>query len=268
MPIIDVRNLSFVYPNKNKILNDISFTLKKGEMLCVLGPNGCGKTTMIQCILGMNKVEKGEIFIEGENISDISMTEMAKKISYIPQKQKHTFDYTVLEIVLMGRTAHISMFDSPRKMDIEISMDCLKKVGMEKFMNRNFNSLSGGESQLVKFARALAQEADLMIFDEPTSHLDFYHELSIIKHMTKLIKESKISIVMATHFPNHAFFFESQGIPTNVAIMDKGIFGAYGSACETLNEKNMEHIFRMKTKVYDNLENDRLLRYMIPLDFK
>lgn len=266
MAILEVKNLNFSYDNK-KILNGINFNIEKGEILCIFGPNGCGKTTMLDCLLGVNKVEKGEILIECKNISNMKVEEIAKKVAYVPQKHQHTFGYTVLEMVLMGRTAHTSMFSSPRKEDVKFAEDCLKKVGMYRFKDRIFNSLSGGEAQLVKLARALAQETNLIIFDEPTSHLDFRHELNVIKYMSKLIKGKNISIIMATHFPNHAFYFENQGISTKVAMMKDGVFYAKGKAEEVLDEENMDRIFKIKTKVYKNLEKDNYFNYMIPIDF-
>mgnify|MGYP000891467472 CR=1 FL=1 len=267
--VLEVQDLYFAYDNNRKILDGISFSIGPGEIMCIFGPNGCGKTTMLDCILGLNRVEKGKIFIEGRSISDMKIEEVAKSVAYVPQKHEHTFGYTVLEMVLMGRTVHTNMFDSPGEDDIVVALDCLKKVGMYGFKDRVFNNLSGGEVQLVKLARALAQQTNLIVFDEPTAHLDFRHELNVIKYMTKLIKDSNntMSMVMATHFPNHAFYLESQGVKTTVAMMENGRFGAIGRPGEVLNEDNMSRIFKIRTKVFKNLEKDTVLNYMIPLDF-
>ncbi|MCG8481813.1 MAG: ABC transporter ATP-binding protein [Clostridia bacterium] len=266
MAVLEIKDLNFSY-GKRKILNGIDFAIKKGEIFCIFGPNGCGKTTMLDCVLGLQKAEKGEIFFEGKNITEMKIEEIARKVAYVPQKHQHTFGYTVLEMVLMGRTAHTSMFDSPKKEDIKIAEACLKNVGMYAFKDRIFNNLSGGEAQLVKLARALAQETNLIIFDEPTSHLDFRHELNVIKYMAKLIKEFDMSIIMATHFPNHAFYFENQGLNTKVAMMENGVFYAKGRAEEVLDEENMSRIFKIKTKVYKNVEADHFFNYMVPIDF-
>lgn len=266
MSVLEIKNLNFAYGDTT-ILNGINFSIKQGEIFCIFGPNGCGKTTMLDCILGLHKVHQGEILIEGKNINDMKIEEMARKVSYVPQKHQHTFGYSVLEMVLMGRTAHTSMFDSPKKEDVKIAEECLKNVGMYAFKDRIFNNLSGGEAQLVKLARALAQETNLIIFDEPTSHLDFRHELNVIKYMAKLIKEFNKSIIMATHFPNHAFYFESQGLDTQVAMMENGVFYAKGKAEKVLDEENMSRIFKIKTKVYKNMEGDDRFNYMVPIDF-
>ena len=269
MAFIEVKDLNFSYEESRKVLDGINFSVNKGEILCIFGPNGCGKTTMLDCILGLNKVEKGEILIDGKSMSDLTIEKIAQMVAYVPQKHEHTFGYTVLEMVLMGRTAHTSIFDSPGKEDMEIAIDCLKRVGMYGFKDRIFNNLSGGEVQLVKLARALAQQTNLIVFDEPTAHLDFRHELNVIKYMSSLIKDSnkQMSMIMATHFPNHAFYLENQGIPTSVAMMGDGVFYAKGKAEEVLNEDNMKRIFKIKTRVFKNVEEDSIFNYMIPLDF-
>ena len=269
MAFIEVKDLNFSYEESRKVLDGINFSVNKGEILCIFGPNGCGKTTMLDCILGLNKVEKGEILIDGKSMSDLTIEKIAQMVAYVPQKHEHTFGYTVLEMVLMGRTAHTSIFDSPGNEDMEIAIDCLKRVGMYGFKDRIFNNLSGGEVQLVKLARALAQQTNLIVFDEPTAHLDFRHELNVIKYMSSLIKDSnkQMSMIMATHFPNHAFYLENQGISTSVAMMGDGVFYAKGKAEDVLNEDNMKRIFKIKTRVFKNVEEDSIFNYMIPLDF-
>ena len=264
--VLTISDLRFSY-GPRKILDGVDFTIGKGEVLCIFGPNGCGKTTMLECILGLNKLQEGNVALYGKNTRDMKISEIAQKVAFVAQKTQHTFGFSVLEIVLMGRTAATGMFSSPGKEDVLIAEWALKQVGMYDFRDRIFNQLSGGETQLVKLARALAQKTGLIIFDEPTSHLDFRHELNIIKYMYTLVKEHDISMIMATHFPNHALYLENQGINTHVAMMEKGVFCAYGRASETLNEENMSRIFKIKTKVYQNRENDKLFTYIMPIDF-
>lgn len=267
MAVIEVRDLDFAYEDSRKILDGINFAVEKGEIFCIFGPNGCGKTTILDCILGLNRVEHGDIIIGGSARPHLKTDEMARLVAYVPQKHEHTFGYTCLEMVLMGRTAHTSFFDSPGQEDLEIAVDCLKKVGMYSFREHNFNHLSGGEAQLVKLARALAQQTDLIVFDEPTSHLDFRHELNVIKYISRLVKENQISIIMATHFPNHAFYLENQGTPTRVALMENGQFYATGPADQVLSEQNMSRIFKIRTKVISQAEAGATFKYMVPLDF-
>ncbi len=266
MKQITVADLHFSYGNR-KVLNGINFSLDQGEILCVFGPNGCGKTTMLECILGFNKPESGSIKYGEQSLCSMKIAEIAKKVAYVPQKTINTFGFSVLEIVLMGRTAGLSMFSSPDRHDLDIAEECLEKVGMYDFKNRSFNELSGGETQLVKLARALAQRTKLIIFDEPTSHLDFRHELSVLKYMCTLVKEENLSMIISTHFPNQALYLENRGIPVRVALMENGTFGAQGNASATLNEVNMKRIFNTVTKVFKHQANENELTYMVPLDF-
>lgn len=266
MAVLEVKDLYFGY-NEDDIIKGLSFQVEEGQVLCLFGPNGSGKTTILDCILGLNKKRKGNIIVDGMNTQDLKPEELAQRIAYVPQKHNRTFPYTVLEIVLMGRTAYTSMFASPGKEDIKIAEKSLKKVGMYKFKDRVFTSLSGGEAQLVKIARALAQDTKLLIFDEPTSHLDFRHELNVLKYIVELVKENNISVLMATHFPNHAFYLENNEINTKVAMIEEGIFGALGKPSQILNEKNMENIFKIRTKVFEYTENNKKLNYIVPIDF-
>jgi iron complex transport system ATP-binding protein len=264
--VLEVESLQFAY-GKNKVLKGIDFSVGSGEALCVFGPNGCGKSTMLDCVLGLNKPESGKITIEGKDSDKIKVKELAQKIAVVPQRHHHTFGYTVFQMVLMGRTAGTGFFQSPGEEDEEIARKCLSQVGMLGFQHRAFNSLSGGEAQLVKLARALAQQTKLILFDEPTSHLDFRHELNVIKYMAALVRDQGISLVMSTHFPNHALYLENQGVPTKVAMMENGVFYAVGKASEVLNEENMSRIFKIKTKVYRNSDDGQLITYIMPVDF-
>ncbi len=266
MTVLQVENLSFSYQEK-KVLNGVSFSVEQGEIFCVFGSNGCGKTTMLDCILGLNKSEGGNVFIDGDNLLEMSPARKAQKIAYVSQKSDRTFPYSVLEIVLMGRTAYSGMFSSPGQDDVEVAEKALSSVGMSNFRDRVYTKLSGGEAQLVKIARAIAQDTKLIIFDEPTSHLDFRHELNVIKYIAKIIRDKNISVVMATHFPNHAYFFESYGLPTRVALMENGMFGAVGLPSEVLNRENMADIFKIRTKNFRDCEGDRVLNFVVPIDF-
>ena len=266
MAVLQIENLSFGYQEK-KILKGVTFTVEQGEVFCIFGPNGCGKTTMLDCILGLNKPDGGMIAIEGENSAALSPAEKARKIAYVSQKSDRTFPYTVLEIVLMGRTAYAGIFSSPGREDVQIAENALSSVGMLGFKDRIYTKLSGGEAQLIKIARAIAQDTRMIIFDEPTSHLDFRHELNVIKYISKIVREKGISVVMATHFPNHAYFFESFGLTTRVALMENGTFGAVGLPSEVLSQSNMAKIFQIVTKNFRDYYDNRVLNYVVPVDF-
>ena len=153
-PLFDVRNISFSYDDE-EIFSDISFSIERGDVLCVLGPNGTGKTTMIKCLNGLHDIDGGEILINGENIKKLSYAEISKHIGYIPQSHIPSFPFKVLDVVLMGRAPYLNLTDSPKKEDVEIAVNSLKTLGIHDLKDKEYTNLSGGERQLVFLARVL-----------------------------------------------------------------------------------------------------------------
>ena len=154
--MLEVKNISFAYKHKKNTLNDISFTLKEGESLCLLGPNGTGKSTLLKCLLGLNKISSGSILINGKNANKISIKEHASMMAYVSQSSDLTFPYKVYEVVLMGRISHLS-YSGVSKKDLSVVYECLEKLGISDMADCYFKELSGGERQMVLIARALAQ---------------------------------------------------------------------------------------------------------------
>ena len=265
-PVLDVVGVEFAY-NEHAVVKGVDFQVEPEQCYCIFGPNGCGKSTLLNCILGLHKPNQGEIWIQGQNTKQMTNTQKAREIAYVSQKSDKTFPFTVEQIVLMGRTAYTSAFSSPGKQDLEIAHQALKSVGMYGFKDRPFTKLSGGETQLVKIARAIAQDTGIIVFDEPTSHLDFRHELNVIKYIVEIIKEKKLAVVMATHFPNHAFFLQAQGINTKVAMMNAGKFQAVGGPDKVLTEENMAQIFKVQTRSFFTNDSGQQNQYIVPVDF-
>jgi len=266
MSVLHIENLHFSYKEK-KVLNGVNFQMNPGEIFCIFGTNGCGKTTLLDNILGLHTPDSGTITMEGRDATKMTAVQKAKKVAYVSQKSSRTFPYRVLEIVLMGRTAYSGMFSAPGKEDVLIAEEALESMGMRSFKDRIYTRLSGGEAQLVKIARAIAQDTDLIIFDEPTTHLDFRHELNVIKFIMQIVKDQGVSVVMATHSPNHAFFFESHGLSTRVALMENGMFGAVGTPSDVLNSENMANVFGVITKQFSNNDNNLMHNFVMPVDF-
>lgn len=262
MSLLAFQNGTFSYGERT-IFNDISFAVEPGELFCVVGPNGCGKSTLLDCVLGLNKLQTGELLVNGRPMKEYKPRELAQYIAYVPQDHKLTFGFSVLDIVSMGRTYEARMFDPPGEAQKAAAMHALELVGMEDFAERDYTKLSGGELQLVLIARALCQNASLLVMDEPTAHLDFRHELSVMEIVAKLVKEEGISILMATHFLNQAFYMEGAGVPTRVALMSDGRFGALGTASEVLTEENLKDVFRIVTEVASDEAGER--KYILPL---
>ena len=248
MPLIEARGVGFGY-NGLPLFQDINFIIEPGELFCLLGPNGCGKTTLLDCILGHLKPMSGEILINGSNINRTRPEQIARQIAYVPQTHEKTFPYMVRDVVLMGRAAYIGMFGRPGEDDLAIVEEALAMVGITHLRDRRYTQLSGGEVQLVMVARALAQRTPVIVMDEPTAHLDFKHELVIMEKVVELVRDQGLAVLMATHFPNHCFYFENSGLVTRVAMMSNMNFLAVGSPGEVLSEENLQQLYNVNTRV-------------------
>ena len=161
--LFDVKNISFSYDDED-IFSDISFSIKKGDVLCILGPNGTGKTTLIKCLNGLNNIDSGEILLNGKNIKSLSFSEISRHIAYIPQSHIPSFPFKVLDVVMMGRAPYLNLTDVPKKEDEKIALNSMKILGIEYLKDKEYTNLSGGERQLVFLARVLTQQPDILIF--------------------------------------------------------------------------------------------------------
>lgn len=264
MSLLSGKNVSFGY-DREELFRDISFQIQQGEIFCIIGPNGCGKSTLLDCLLGTLQPQSGEIFLMGKNINILRPKDIAKHIAYVPQDHEKSFPYTVMDIVLMGRAPYTGLFSSPTLEDIRIAEEALDLLGLRKLKMRPYTRLSGGEGQLVMLARALAQQTPLIIMDEPTAHLDFKHELMIMETIVHLVREKGLSVIMATHFPNHAFYFENNAIPTQVALMNQKTFSAVGHPSEVLSEENIKSVYNINAKVISYTMEDHELKQIIPI---
>ena len=201
MSYIEVRNLTFGYEKNKIVLDDLSIGFNKGKVVALLGRNGSGKSTFLDCLLGVNDY-RGTIEIDGNNIKELSSREYAKLVSYIPQSVQINIDYSVCDFVSFGRNPHIVFGASPSQKDYEIVANCIEKCGISELFNKNINKISGGERQLAFIARALAQESPIIVMDEPTAALDFGNQQKLFKIISSLANEGK-TIIFTTHNPNH-----------------------------------------------------------------
>ncbi len=257
---LEVSNAAFRYfGSKDDVFDEISFSLSDGDNLCILGPNGCGKTTLLKCIANLLTVSKGEIIVDNQNISQMKRHEIAKNIGYIPQLHAPTFPYTVLDAVLMGRTAYVGLMSTPSEEDIEISREALRQLNIYHLHDRPYTNISGGERQMVMFARVLAQKTSILLLDEPTSHLDFGNQnrfLNILKEITK----NGLPSIMTSHFPDHVFL-----VANKVAIMNNGRILAFGTPDEVVTEENLYNIYGIKVKVLQ-LDSDINRKICVPIN--
>jgi iron complex transport system ATP-binding protein len=235
MSTLEIINASFSYGNGN-IFSQINFDVGKGEIFCLLGPNGCGKTTLLGCVLGFLKLNDGKINFAGRDIKKFKAGTLARFMSYVPQRHDRTFPYSVLEMTTMGRAAYTGLFSSPNEEDVHIAEESLKKVGILHLKDRPYTQLSGGEGQLVLIARALAQQTGVIIMDEPAAHLDFRHELILLETIQNLVSKGNISVIMASHFPNDVFHLGNNHKNTRIAMMSGGQLAAVGRPDDVLRK--------------------------------
>ena len=247
--LFDVKNISFSYDDET-IFSDISFSINKGDVLCILGPNGTGKTTLIKCLNGLHDIDSGEILINGEEMKKLSFKQISKHIGYIPQSHVPSFPFKVFDVVLMGRAPYLNLTDTPKDEDKQIALDALKTLGIEDLKDKEYTNLSGGERQLVFLARVLCQKPDILILDEPTSHLDFGNQIKLLEIIDNLAK-SGLSIIMSSHFPDHAFLSS-----TKVAIMKDKHFIDFGTPDSVVTEENLKRAYSIDVKLIE-LDNKR-----------
>lgn len=189
--LLKVEDLSFGWPGQAPLFNALSLQLSRGEVLAVLGPNGRGKSTLMQLLLGTLPLQQGAV-------------ECVGGIGFVPQHFTAPFAYRVLDIVLMGRARYVGLFRSPSAQDHRLAKDALQSLDMLEFAEREFGSLSGGQRQLVLIARALAMSCEVLILDEPTSALDLHHQDRVLSLISSLAWERQMAVMFSTHQPNHA----------------------------------------------------------------
>jgi iron complex transport system ATP-binding protein len=201
--MLEARDLAFGFPGRT-VGRELSFLLPDGEVMCVLGPNGGGKTTLFRTLLGLLPVKNGEVLLDGKSLADLSRQEIARLAGYVPQGHAGGFAYTVREMVLMGRSAHLGAFAAPGRRDREVAERVLASLDIGHLAERPVTEISGGERQLAFVARALAQEPRLLVMDEPTASLDFGNQVRVLETVASLARTG-ISILFSTHDPDQAF---------------------------------------------------------------
>lgn len=255
----EVEHGTFGY-DKRIILNDINFCVKTGEVMSVLGSNGVGKTTLLKCMMGFLKWEEGKSLVDGTPISQIKNKELWKRIAYVPQAKGAAFSYTALDMVVLGRSAHIGTFRQPQKEDMDIALEAMQDIGILHLKDKLCTKMSGGELQMVLIARALTVFPEMLVLDEPESNLDFKNQLIILDTIRKLSEERNISAIVNTHYPAHALQLSDKAL-----MMNRDGSSFYGKADKVINEENMKKVFGVHVHVNEYRKSDYVYRSVIPL---
>lgn len=236
-----IKDLTFAY-NSKKVLNKVNFEVKPGEKIFIIGPNGSGKSTLLKCLNRILKPE-GAVYIDGKELGEISRDEIAKLIGYVPQRGEINH-LTVFDTVLLGRRPHIKWDVSER--DVKIVKKVIRLLDMEELSFRRLTELSGGELQKVIIARALAQEPKIILLDEPTNNLDLKNQVEVMRLISNIVKEQKISAIITMHDLNIASTYADKLI-----MLKDGKIVSYGGV-EILNPENIETVYGIKVSVINH----------------
>ena len=231
--MLSVQSLKGGYGSKT-VINGVSFCADKGDMVYVIGANGCGKTTLLNTIIGYKKPTSGSIEFGGTDIDELSIKQKAHYVSYIPQQHVPTFGYTVRDVVVMGRANSLPIYAVPKESDFVIVKESLDMIGIEHLMNAQYSELSGGERQLVLIARALCQQAKMIVMDEPLQSLDFINQAMVLRAL-KLLVSQGYSVMMSTHtaITNYAD-------TDKVLLMSRDGSAIFGAIEQVLTQERME----------------------------
>lgn len=256
---LSVKDASCGYGD-NVILRDISFSIKQGEIVCILGPNGIGKTTLFRSVLGFLNLIDGDVMLDGVPRSKIGAKKFSKCVGYVPQGHESPFPYSVKDVVVMGRDAHLKRFESPGASDYKMAYNMMDMPGISYLRNKTYTHISGGERQMVLIARALTQEPKILVMDEPTANLDFGNQIHVLECISKLTS-SGLGVLMTTHNPDHAFLCCDRVI---LLTKDKKVM--VGTVDEIVTEENLKLAYGVDVKISSTVtDSGKLIRCCIPL---
>ncbi len=235
--MIQVRDAAFFYEKGRMVFSDVSLTVQKSELVSILGPNGAGKSTLLACLAGLQPLSAGQIAICGKAVESYPREDLARIVGFVPQTHAAVFDYTVLEFVTLGRSPHINMFASPTREDTEMAEQAIETMHIGHLRDKLYTRISGGERQLVLIARAIAQNPQILLLDEPTAHLDYGNQIKMVKRMEGL-RNAGYTIITTTHFPDHVFMCCDQ-----VAVIHENRLAGFGPPGTVLTEEMLEKIY-------------------------
>jgi iron complex transport system ATP-binding protein len=257
---LEVAGGQFYYTKENILFRDLNFAINEGKILAVLGPNGVGKTTLLKCITSLLKWKDGRTIIDGQAYTPKNEKNMWKKMGYVPQNSNLKFSYSVMDMVLMGRAAHIGIFATPSKRDRNTALSAMDRVGITHLIGKHCFEISGGERQLVLIARALAAEPQVLILDEPESHLDFRNQLLILSILEKVVREENLTCIINTHYPDHAL-----RIADKTLMLGTETKYLFGDTRDVITEETLKKYFKVNVKIIPYNNENNTLKTIVPL---
>ena len=246
-PAMEVKNLSFAY-GKNRVLKDISFRIKEGDITTIMGANGCGKTTLFSLMTRNLYPRRGDIFLKGKNIQNLGLKEFARRVSIVHQYNTSSDDITVERLVSFGRTPHMKMMRGRSEEDERLIRWAMEVTNVEKYRDREISRLSGGQRQRVWIAMALAQNTKILFLDEPTTYLDIRYQIEILELVKKLNREFGITIIMVLHDINQAIYFSDCVIG-----LKDGLVEMEGNPQEVITRESIRSLYGIELDVRKNL---------------
>lgn len=252
---LEAKNITCGYRGKS-VLEQVNFTVESGEICCLLGPNGVGKTTLFRSVLGLMPLIDGKVVIDGEDTKPWSSAKRAKAMAYVAQYHTPPFPYLVKDVVLLGRISSVGYFGQPKPYDYELVTATLAEMGIEHLADTAYTDISGGERQLVMIARALVQQAGILVLDEPTASLDYGNMVRVIRKIIAL-RDKGYGIIMTTHSPDQAFMCDSK-----VVLLQKERPVLFGTVSGVMTEQNLKEVYGVRIRVMEYAGDDGQIRHM------
>ena len=238
--ILEVKDLSFGYKKNHILFEHVSFSLERGEVFCILGSNGIGKSTLLNCIANLLQPLEGEIFLNGKSMNTLDLKTIARTIGYVPQMHDAAYAYDVRDYVVMGRAPYLGIFGKPSREDYHLADEVMADMEISHLAGRAYTELSGGERQQVSIARAIVQEPDILILDEPANHLDYGNQFRMIQ-MIRRLSEKGFGLIITSHMPDHVLLLNG-----TVGILGEDGRMQVGNTKEIMTKENLEKLYHIE----------------------
>lgn len=256
------RDVSVGYSADAPLQKHIDFSVESGQVLCVLGPNGCGKSTLVKTLLGAVPLLGGSLTIDGSDVTAWSAKRLSKSVAYIAQAHDRPFPYAVKDVVMMGRASRLGLGGQPGARDFNMVENAMEELGIRHLREKPYVDISGGELQMVMFARALVQEPQMIVMDEPTAALDYGNAVKVIEKIRELA-QTGFAIVMVTHNPDHAFMTGAK-----VALFKRGKPMVFGDANEVITRQNIQEAYGVNVKLVEFTHDNKEIMRMCAPEFR